>query len=97
LKVTNIKEVEDCIESGTIFEFFFDKEIDNEFIVSLGKLGRLYYYDTFSKPFFKVITFSGVQIKGILGDPFIKVFFPSTDKEKKKEEFEKFLSDLLKK
>ncbi|MCW1299614.1 MAG: hypothetical protein QXD02_04825 [Candidatus Parvarchaeum sp.] len=96
MKLVNIKKVEDCIDSGTVFEYFFDEAINEESIRKLGRLGRLQYYDSFSKPFFKVIADCGVQIKGIVGDLYIQITFPKTNLENIKEEIEKLINDILK-
>lgn len=96
MKLIRVKGVEDCIDSGTIFEYYFDEVVEEEFVRNLGKLGRLHYFDSFSKPFFKIITDCGAHIKGIVGDLHIQIVFPKTNLEKIKEKIEESIEDILK-
>jgi hypothetical protein len=91
MELTDIKKVEDCFDGSVIFEYFFDLEIKEEFMKSLGETGRLDYYPDFLRPFFKIITSDGLQIKGIVGDKSFQVIYPQTKKWEKKEAFEKQL------
>lgn len=92
MELTDIKKVEDCFDGSVIFEYYFDREIREEFMQRLAETGRLNYYPDFLRPFFKIITSDGLQIKGIVGDKSFQVLYPQTEKWEKKHFFEKQLS-----
>lgn len=59
MMIIDIKEVESCFNSIKILELVILDEININFINKLKKIGNLFYYPDFPKPFFKF------QIKGI--------------------------------
>jgi hypothetical protein len=91
MELLDTKKVEDCFDGSVIFEYYWSEKIGEEFMKKLGTTGRLYYYPEFHRPFFKIITFDGLQIKGIIGDPSFQVIYPQTNKWEKKKAFEKQL------
>ena len=91
MELVEIKKVEDCFDGSVIFEYYFDREIKEEFMQRLGETGRLDYYPEFHRPFFKIFTSDGLQIKGIIGDKSFQVLYPQTEKWEKKKAFEKQL------
>lgn len=95
MELTDIKKIEDCFDGSVIFEYYFDREIKEEFMQRLGGTGRLNYYPDFLRPFFKIITSDGLQIKGIVGDKSFQVIYPQTKKWEKKHFFEKQLSRYI--
>jgi hypothetical protein len=63
----------------------------------LGEKGNLQYYPDFPRPFFKIITADGVQVKGIIGDDNFEVVFPKTNKQEKKKNFESAIEIIIEK
>ena len=88
MELINIKKIEDCFDGSVIFEYFFNEEIKEKFMKKLSEKGKLDYYPEFPRPFFKIITSDGLQIKGIIGDASLQVIYPQTDKWEKKKAFE---------
>lgn len=95
MQIAEIKKVEDCFDGSVIFKYFFSDELDEDVMRKIGEGGKLQYYPDFPRPFFKIETSAGLQIKGILGDKDIEVVFPQTGKGEKKKEFETNLERLL--
>jgi len=59
-------------------------------IETLGQFGTLDYYPDFPRPFFRVLTDNGAQIKGVQDELSFLVIYPKGQVEKVKEDFEKF-------
>jgi hypothetical protein len=91
MELIDIKKIEDCFDGSVIFEYSFDEEIKERFMKKLSEKEKLNYYPEFPKPFFKIITADGLQIKGIVGDTSLQVIYPQTDKWEKKRAFENLL------
>jgi hypothetical protein len=94
MKLLNIKKLEDCIDGSIIFMYSFNEKIDETFMKKLGEKENLQYYPEFPRPFFKIITADGIQLKGIIGEDNFEVLFPKTNKQERKKKFE---TDLKKK
>lgn len=88
------KKVEDCFDGSRIFEYQFELPIDPVFIKKLGTLGRLEHFKDFPRPFFRVITKTGNQFKGVEGEKVFKAIFTRSNLEQGKEELEIYLQGL---
>jgi hypothetical protein len=97
MKLINIKKLEDCIDGSMIFMYSFNEKIDETLMKKLGEKGNLQYYPEFPRPFFKLITTDGVQVKGIIWDDNIEVVFPRTNKQERKTNFETNLVKMIEK
>jgi hypothetical protein len=95
MELINIKKVEDCFDGSVIFEYYFNEEVKEGHMKKLGNTGRLNYYPDFHRPFFKIITSDGLQIKGIIGDKSFQVLYPQTKKREKKKAFDKQLRKYI--
>jgi len=93
--ITKIKKLEDCFDGSLIYSYQFSKAVDENIMKSLAKKERLDYYPYFAKPFYKIFTRDGLQIKGILGEDNLEVTFPLTGQVEKKKRFEENLEALL--
>lgn len=70
MKIVAVREVEDCFDNTVSRDVIFDQPTDLEFIVSLGSIGRLRYYHSLAKPFWRLqvdglFTLKGVQRKNV--------------------------------
>ncbi len=74
MKIIDVKESrERCAESGWFaYDYFLEKTVDREFIMSFKTTGSLTYLPMLKKPFFKVES-DYVFIKGMEGDDFIRI------------------------
>lgn len=95
MKVIDIKKLEDCFDGSITFKYSFADAIDETMMKKLAEKGKLHYYPEFPRPFFKIITFDGVQLKGIIGDHDFEALFPFTNKQEKKENFEVLLERTI--
>ena len=95
MNLVNIKKLEDCIDGSMIFMYSFNEKIDEALMKKLGEKGKLQYYPDFPRPFFKIVTTDGVQVKGIIGDDNFEVVFPSTNKQERKKNFETNLAKTI--
>lgn len=87
MKVLNVNDIEDCVDGSFIKEIVLDREVAKDFILYLGKMGRMQYFPDFSRPFFK-ISAGGMALKGVQGNKTIRVIL--FEKEKLE-----FLKDLI--
>lgn len=95
MELVNIKKLEDCFDGGVIFEYTFDEKIQEGFMKKLSGKGKLDYFPEFAKPFFKIFSDKGLQIKGIIGENNIEVTFPVSEKWERKIDFEAKLKNNL--
>jgi hypothetical protein len=95
MKLIEMRKVEDCFDGGSRLEYRFEGEIVKEFMMRLAAGSRLDFFPEFPKPFFKIFREDGLQIKGILGLSDIEVYFPRSQADEKKKDFEAELNRLL--
>ncbi len=88
MQIINIKKVEDCFDGSSVYSYEFDVAWTYKQIQQLRVIGELSYYKDFPKPFFRVKTSGGMQIKGVEGENSCTVFFPQKGKEEIKRKFE---------
>lgn len=89
--ISKIKKLEDCLDGSFIYSYEFSKAIDESIMRAMSEEERLQFFPQFPKPFFKIFTRDGLQIKGILGEHDIEVTFPATNQVEKKKKFEDIL------
>lgn len=65
MKITTIKDQEDCFDGTIMKEVQFDEPLEKAFIDYLGTKGTLEYYPSFARPFFKVEVKGHYYVKGI--------------------------------
>ncbi|MFC2130230.1 hypothetical protein ACFLSQ_02230 [Bacteroidota bacterium] len=94
MKVIKQKKIEGCLEGTNVKDFLFNNNITRDFIIHLGKLGKLIFTEDIEKPFFRIIVRGKYTLKGSLGNKTIRVLLPEKgDKElidKLKEYVEEF-------
>ncbi len=89
--IVKIIKLEDCFDGSYIYKYEFSKAVDEKVMNAIAEGERLQYFPMFSKPFYKIYTREGLQIKGILGEYDLEVTFPITDQLEKKKLFEEFI------
>lgn len=94
MRVIEIENIDDCIEAEKVFDIHLDNEIDDDFIMYCGNLGKLIYRKDFAKPYFKVLIKGKFSFKGSLSNTLIRVLF-SNDSDEKSEL--RFLKDYFEK
>jgi hypothetical protein len=77
MEVIKIKDIEDCFDGTYIKELLFDSIITEEFILYLGKHGKLSYFKNFERPFFKIIFRDDFYVKGVQGNETVRILIKS--------------------
>lgn len=91
--IAKIVKLEDCFDGSSIFQYWFERVLESDSIHLLGSLGQLEYFPHFPRPFFRITTPQGLQVKGVEGQDHIRAIFPRENKEQIKSDFESFLMD----
>ncbi len=93
MKIKEINKIEDCFDGSSVFGYIFDEEWTKAQIHRLHSLGILEYFSDFPRPFFRVRSEGGAQIKGVEGEKNCRAIFPKRRKEDIKSAFEKMFQD----
>ena len=89
-----VKKVENCFKDSQTYEYKLNIEIDEEFLEKLKSLGSI-EIKNFRRPIFMINCENKNEIKGVIKSNIIKVSFPEDMWQIRKEEFEKFLDEIL--
>lgn len=81
MRITAKKKIEDCFDGSSIYIYWFDTRLTAVFIRSLDFLGELEYFPDFPRPFFRLHSKEGLQIKGVEGEDNCRVIFPGKGRE----------------
>lgn len=68
MNVIDIQHIEDCFNGSFIKEFRLSEAISEAFIRYMGGSGKLQYFPTFARPFFKLELAGGQSLKGVQGN-----------------------------
>ena len=71
------------------------QEVYETLMEKMGKKGTVHYYPEFLRPFFKIVTVDGLQVKGTIGNNKFEVIYPRINKQGKKINFETHLKKYL--
>jgi len=87
MKVVGIKQIEECVDGGSIREFQFDDSITKEFIDHLSqKAEKTQYFGSLPRPFFKLETPGRFTLKGVEGNRTVQVKLFGSDRNRTQEE-----------
>ena len=81
MRLFEIKNVEDCFDGSSVFQYWFEDRWTEDEILSLSILGKVEYFPEFPRPFFRVTGETGLQLKGVEGENNCRVILPATGKE----------------
>lgn len=90
----DIKKVDNCFKDSQTYEYKLNIEINEEFLEKLKSLGSI-EIKNFRRPIFMINCENKNKIKGVIKSNIIKVSFPEDMWQIRKEEFEKFLDEIL--
>lgn len=76
MKLVSYEKIEDCFDGSGIFLFHFGEALKLKDIQILATVGKLEYFPDFPRPFFRIISLEGMQIKGVEGDETCRIIFP---------------------
>jgi hypothetical protein len=97
------RKVEDCFDGSRIYEYrLTQRTLDEALIKSLAAIGTLEYFPKFPRPFFRVRSRDGLQLKGVQGERTFQVILPGKvsrsgyeEQRSRKERFENELRKIL--
>lgn len=78
MKIIKQKKIEGCLEGANVKDIMFDKKITKEFVLHLGKMGKLIFDEDMNKPFFRVIVRGKFTMKGSVSNRTIRLLLPAT-------------------
>ncbi|MDH3347272.1 MAG: hypothetical protein OEM02_04115 [Desulfobulbaceae bacterium] len=81
MKIAKIKHVEDCFDGSFIKEIAFEQVITKELILYLGSDGKLQYFETFARPFFKFVKQGKYECKGVEGNQAIRIILKNNPEQ----------------
>ena len=81
MKVLKYKKIEGCLEGSNVKDILLDDWIDRDFVLYLGKLGKLVIDEGMSKPFFRIIVKGKYTIKGSQKNMTIRLLLPEKEDE----------------
>lgn len=90
----NIKKVDNCFKDSQTYEYKLKVEINEDFLEILKNLGEL-EIKNFRRPIFMINCKNENKIKGVINSKIIRISFPNDAWNERKEEFEKFLDEVL--
>lgn len=82
MDINQIKILEDCYDGSISREFVFDTAVTKDFINYLSQKGKMNYYSSFAKPFYKIVSLDGIlTLKGIEGALTLKITIKNKNSE----------------
>lgn len=87
-----VKKVDNCFKDSQTYEYKLNVEINEDFLERLKKLGEV-EIKQFRRPIFMVDC--EIKVKGVISTKIIRVSYPDDMWEERKNEFEKFLNEIV--
>lgn len=86
------KKLEDCFVSRAVYQYRLARKVDDAFVEWLEGISAAFTCRRdLPRPFFNATLADKTQVKGVLGDPAIKVIYPDDSALESQEAFEKLL------
>ena len=89
-----VKKVDNCFKDSQTYEYKLEIIIDENMINKLNELGEV-EIKKFRRPIFMINCKNENKIKGVINSNIIRVSFPDDMWQYRKEEFEKYLDEIL--
>ena len=90
------RKVEDCFDGSRVYEYHLAQgTVDETFIKSLAAIGELEYFPNFPRPFFRICSPDGLQLKGVQDEQTFQVILPGREQQERKRRFENELRKIL--
>ena len=89
-----VKKVDNCFKDSQTYEYKLEIIIDENMINKLNELGEV-EIKKFRRPIFMINCKNENKIKGVINSNIIRVSFPDNMWQDRKEEFEKYLDEIL--
>ena len=90
------KKIEDCFDGSRVVEYcLLEGSVGEAFIKSLKTVGDLEYFPHFPRPFYRVLSGDGLQVKGVQDEQTFQVILPGEEMENRRGQFEDKLRRIL--
>lgn len=89
-----VRKIDNCFKDSQTYEYDINMEINEEFLEKLQSLGKV-EIKNFRRPIFMINCENQNKIKGVIKSKIIRISFPDNIWEERKEEFERFLNEVL--
>lgn len=89
------EKIDNCFTNAKTYRYDLPFQTEEAFVEKMGTMGALLIKKNLRRPFFRIETERGIQIKGILGDTGMKVSFPENRWEEEKVRWEEEMRKLL--
>ena len=94
MKIEAYKQIQDCLQGKNVWDLYFDKFINEQFVASLGKLGKIVVQNFKTKPFFTLIVRGKYTIKGSIGNRSARLILPDEAEKKIPDELITFIEKI---
>jgi len=94
VNIRHIKKLEDCLDGSISFCYTLDEQVNEGVMREMAEGGKLQYFPDFPRPFYKLFTGDGVQVKGIIGENHFDVLFPRKNIEERQKTFSLTLQNI---
>lgn len=91
MRLLESTRLEDCFDGSAVFRYRTDQPWTPEAIRSLVEFGELDYFRDFPRPYFRARSSNGLQIRGLEGECFCTVVFPTTNRDQLHRKWEEFI------
>ena len=81
MRIVKVEQLEDCFDNTAEFAYHMSEPWSGPTIRALEELGKLEYFAHFPRPFFRVRTPGGVQIKGVEGETRCRAIYPERNRQ----------------
>jgi len=95
MRIVEAQHLEDCFNGSAVFRYRTGQPWTPECIRLLERMGSLDYFTDFPRPYFRVRTPQGMEIKGIEGECACRVVFPKAGRELLCRQWEEFLANFV--
>ena len=91
MRLVESTRLEDCFDGSAVFRYRTDQAWTTEAIRALARFGELDYFPDFPRPYYRVRSTNGLQIRGLEGEYVCTVIFPSAGREQLHQSWEEFI------
>ena len=95
MRVTAVQHMQDCFDGSAVFLYHVDEPWTPDRIRSLRRIGSLDYFHDFPRPYYRMRTAHGLEIKGLEGECVCRVVFPKAGRQLLRQEWEEFFTKPL--
>lgn len=88
MHIVSSTHLEDCLNGSRWMRYDFDEPWADDEVRALGTLGSLDYFTEFPRPYFRLRSATGFEVKGVVGTTTCRALLPRNDGDVSKRDFE---------